>query len=431
MDTKPDKQLSVPTSLNDLSLLLDNRQRFNEGYPAFGQISCDDYYLLNDVFNALSQAEQRNYYLWLPDNTNLGDWSRPYQAIYYTNVVLDLLPQIPVATHETLLRDRVEGSALFYRAFALYELAQAYTPAYEPGKALNLPGLPLRLDPDFNKPSVRASLEATYAQIISDLSKAVNLLPPRAEFYLRPTRAAAWGMLARVYLTMQNYPQAVNCADSCLQLQSTLVNFNSLPVTASSPMPEPSANPEVLFFSTLSLSSIFNASRSRVDSFLYRSYKMMDLRKKAFFIQNADNSYSFKGSYQKRTTYSIFNGITTAEMYLVRAEGLARQGAITGAIGSLDSLLIQRIQTGSFVPTTVTSATEALDKILIERRKELCFRGLRWTDLKRLNTTLEHQTVLTRIINGETYQLMPGSPDYVALIPEKVIQLSGIPQNER
>ncbi len=157
----------------------------------------------------------------------------------------------------------------------------------------------------------------------------------------------------------------------------------------------------------------------------------MDLRKKAFFIQNADNSYSFKGSYQKRTTYSIFNGITTAEMYLVRAEGLARQGAITGAIRSLDSLLIQRMQTGSFVPTTVTSATEALDKILIERRKELCFRGLRWTDLKRLNTTPEHQTVLTRIINGKTYQLMPGSPDYVALIPEKVIQLSGIPQNER
>ncbi|MBN8856731.1 MAG: RagB/SusD family nutrient uptake outer membrane protein, partial [Sphingobacteriales bacterium] len=66
------------------------------------------------------------------------------------------------------------------------------------------------------------------------------------------------------------------------------------------------------------------------------------------------------------------------------------------------------------------SSAQALDTILVERRKELPFRGVRWTDLRRLN--LEGRTItLTRVLNGTTYQLPPNSKLYTLPIPPDVI----------
>jgi hypothetical protein len=68
---------------------------------------------------------------------------------------------------------------------------------------------------------------------------------------------------------------------------------------------------------------------------------------------------------------------------------------------------------------------------LLERRKELCFRGLRWQDLRRLNKEPEYAKTLTRKIDGITYTLPPNDPKYVFPIPPNVIALSGMQQNPR
>jgi hypothetical protein len=49
--------------------------------------------------------------------------------------------------------------------------------------------------------------------------------------------------------------------------------------------------------------------------------------------------------------------------------------------------------------------------------------------LKRLNKDPRFAVTLTRIIDGKTYQLPAGEIKYVALIPKKVIQISGMQQN--
>ncbi len=64
-------------------------------------------------------------------------------------------------------------------------------------------------------------------------------------------------------------------------------------------------------------------------------------------------------------------------------------------------------------------AEEAKVKVLQERRKELIFRGTRWSDLRRLN--LEGAGIgLNRIINGVTYTLPPNDARWVMLIPREV-----------
>jgi hypothetical protein len=75
-------------------------------------------------------------------------------------------------------------------------------------------------------------------------------------------------------------------------------------------------------------------------------------------------------------------------------------------------------------------ATEALNIILIERRKELLMRGLRWMDIKRLNKE-DAGIVMKRTINGQTYTLLPNDLRYSFPIPEDVISLSGMQQNPR
>jgi hypothetical protein len=122
-------------------------------------------------------------------------------------------------------------------------------------------------------------------------------------------------------------------------------------------------------------------------------------------------------------------------MYLIRAECLARDGNITGAMADVNTLLRSRWKkngtVSTYVDKTVSNSSAALALILRERRKELPFRGLRWTDIRRLNLEPGFQTTLSRTLNGVTYTLPPGDPRFAFSIPTVEIQLGGIQQNQR
>ena len=125
-----------------------------------------------------------------------------------------------------------------------------------------------------------------------------------------------------------------------------------------------------------------------------------------------------------------FTGLATDEIYLIKAECLARKNQVSEALTVLNTLLENRYKTGEFVPLSAATPTEALNKILLERRKELVWRSLRWTDLKRLNKEGANIT-LYREINSNHYTLPPNDPKYVFPIPDDEILLSNIDQNNR
>jgi hypothetical protein len=125
----------------------------------------------------------------------------------------------------------------------------------------------------------------------------------------------------------------------------------------------------------------------------------------------------------------VFSGIATDEMYLIKAECLARAGKVDEGIQTLNALLIKRWKTGTFVPFVAANVNDAMTKILKERRKELVFRTLRWEDLRRLQNDPLFSVTPKRIVNGQEYSLEPNSPRYLLKIPPTVIQLTGIQQN--
>jgi hypothetical protein len=143
---------------------------------------------------------------------------------------------------------------------------------------------------------------------------------------------------------------------------------------------------------------------------------------------------TFIGTYTGGTTgggiSKAFGGIATDEVYLTRAECYARTGNVASAMSDLNKLMLARWKTGTFVPFTAANAGDALAMILMERRKETPFRGLRWLDLRRLNSEGANIT-LTRNINGQQYTLPPNDPRYALSIPTDIIALTGMAQNER
>ncbi len=434
LDAKPNLSLVVPSTVKDYQAILDNNTGttlFNNNQSALSEVGAGDFYLLYTTWQALDNTQERNAYLWNPDiytGETAYDWNDTYNRVLNENIVLDGIAKVP--SDQTSLADwnNVKGTALFYRAYDFWNLAQEFAKAYDPNTASSDLGIPLRTNPDINVKSVRATVQQTYDKIINDLLLAKTLLPGASLFPTRPGKAAVYGLLSRTYLSASNYDKALLYADSCIQLSSQLLDYNSLSKTSSRPIAR--FNKEVIYHHTLEYYSAFTNSSPNliVDSILYNSYDPNDLRKKIFF-KDVSGFKTRKASYGGSSI--PFGGIATDEIYLIRAECHARKNDVASAMKDLNTLLSTRWLTGTFVPYAAVNSTDALLQILAERRKELVYRGLRWSDLKRLNKDPKTVVILTRTLNGKSYSLPPNSNLYIFPIPPAEVQLSGLPQNPR
>jgi hypothetical protein len=433
IEQKPNKALDVPTTVKDFQALMDKSDIMNDLHPVLGETSSDNYYLTNTMYQAWG-VEPRNIYVWdkviHSDVSTDNNWNNPYRQVFYSNIVLDDIDKVASVEIGSQEWKNVKGSAYYFRGDGFFNVAQLFAKPY----SLTFPdemGIPLRLEADPNIISVRAGLQKTYEQILSDLHTAAGYLPVVPQFKHRPSKPAAYAMLSRVYLVMQDYSHALLYADSCLKLYDSLLDYNTL--NPAVPYPIPGLNKEVLFQATIS-NDLFSA-KVIVDSNLYKSYHVNDLRQKMFYKTNTNGGMLFVGTYTGGTASAavntiFFGGLATDEVYLTRAECYARAGNITAAMNDLNALMVKRFVTGTFVPFTAANTSEALNLILQERRKETPFRGLRWLDLRRLNSEGAN-IVLTRNINNETYTLQPNSSRYVFPIPPDIIRFTGMPQNER
>jgi tetratricopeptide (TPR) repeat protein len=433
LEEKPDKKLNIPDSLTDLQSLLDYYVEMNQRDASAGEISADDYYLTAADFNSLADEKHRRLYTWEKDflfSTQNSNWGQCYKTVYVSNTVLHEIAKINRPT-PAVVWDDVLGQAYFFRAKSYLQLALIWSLAYDENTAGTDMGVPLRLDPDFNELSVRSSVRQTYEQVVADLKAAVYALPVTSIHAYRPSRPAAYALLARTYLAMREYTLAGKYADSCLQLRSDLMNYNP-PVSATAANPftayQFALNPEIIFDSRISsLPAILAPSRAKIDSNLMLMYSSNDLRKTVLFKNNGNGTFGYKGSYAGS---ALFTGLSVNEMYLIRAECYARAGNTAAALADLNTLLVKRWRVNTFIFYTAATPEEALRLILRERRKELVMRGLRWMDIKRLNKE-GYNITLKRLVNGQSYILPPNDLRYALAIPEDVIDRTGMPQNPR
>ncbi|AZA84097.1 RagB/SusD family nutrient uptake outer membrane protein [Chryseobacterium lactis] len=432
LEEKSDKSLAIPTTLRDLQSLLNNASDVNHVFCSMGEASSDDHFLKDADYNGLNYESDKRQYTWQADyvtrplSSNGDEWYNCYKVIYICNSVLQGLEENNLTGQEA---GYIKGQALVFRAARYLDGVQVWSPVYNRATANTDLGMVLRLEPDINIPSVRSSVQETYDLILKDLNDALPLLPATITSPTLPTKAAVYGLLARTHLIIGNYVEALENAERAFEISNELIDFNGLNPNANYPIPSVNQiSKEIVFQTRMFSSAINNFNVARISPSLYNLYDAGDLRKSIYFRGVAVGEYRFKGTHTGNT--GLITGITTSELLLIIAECNARLDNISEAANTLNKLLIKRWDVNQFIPYSFTNKDAALNTILIERRKELVYRGLRWSDIKRLNRD-GYNITLTRTVNGQTITLPPNDLRYAIAIPETVIEIGGIQQNPR
>lgn len=397
----------------------------------------------------------RNY-----DGDNLAAdnalWDDFYKRINITNIILDEIEDLnPESEKEKLDGLRIRGEAHFLRAQFYFVLVNIYANAYNPENAEATLGVPLKLtnyvEHDKNKDSQfeRSSVYDVYEQIVKDLKLSIDYFTqsPQIHSFYRASKESAMLLLSRVYLYMQEWNNAKTVASELLKLKSTLKNYAIL---GEKEEVISKTNPEVLFSQgSLNLQQAFTGEGGDfcISKDLYNSYDDSDYRKTAFFgrCQNSDSiALGFK--YKKGLHQSYVSDLyllRISEAYLNMAEACAMLEQNKEASDWLNRFRQNRIKDWQDV---IYDLTAIVGEVRKERRKELCFEGHRWFDLRRYAVCqkapfskeierifpLYNYNNRFEFMSARIYRLEKNDPAYTLSIPKSVLNFdTGMPDNVR
>ena len=405
------------------------------------------------------------YYAWQlevgrnPEGNILNDdsqtWLDFYRRINVTNIILKEIDELKVdSPAEENDRVRVKGECHFIRASLYFTLVNLYGKAYSKTSASTDLGVPLKLteyiehDKDKETQFQRASVAQIYEQIVKDLKASVDYLTqsPQPRPLHRASKEAAQLLLSRVYLYMQDWNNAAAIAAQLLENDTRLHQMNE----GDSAKIFLSENCSEVLFSQGSMNlhnSMTGASGDfAVSEELVELYDRKNDFRRYFFGTNP-NSFAYKLQWKYDTTaiphVSDIYTLRISEGYLNLAEAYAMQDNTEGANRYLKTLREKRIK--GYVHTNYTGE-ELINEIRLERRKELCFEGHRWFDLRRYAVCEKYphaQKIIHEfnVFDGnqnfwdhtDIYELPENAPAYVMQIPKSVLEYdeTQMPENPR
>ena len=354
-------------------------------------------------------------------NTN-SLWGQTYKIIFNANAVLESLSGSNNITEP--VSTQLEGEAKFIRALCYFYLVNFYG------------SIPIAKTTDFqtNTSASKATIDEVYVQITEDLLEAQNLLSPEypTSERVRPNKASASTLLARVYLFNDEFEKAGNEASKVINDNnySILPDLNEVFLANSAEAiwqlrpNENSLNTNEGLQFILASSPVTSFGGVAMTDNLVAAFESGDQRNTNWvnsFTDDVDTwFYPFKYKIQFEelvTEYSMV--LRLAEQYLIRAEARARQGNVTGAQNDLNVI---RNRAG-LANTIASDQTALLQAIQQERRVELFTEwGHRWLDLKR---TGKVDAVLSLVKND--WQ----STDVLFPIPQSELEVNAnlLPQN--
>lgn len=328
------------------------------------------------------------------------DWEKFYKHIGVLNSIIYMAGDFRTKGEEDInLLNRVEGESRFLRAGYYFMLVNIYGMPYAKATASRDAGVPLKVSEFIeDKYFSRNSVEEVYSQIVEDLQRAaVCLEGVTPSSTLRAGEAAVNALLSRVYLYMEEYEACIKAADkvlagvySVMDLNTWVEGQNVVSWTSSETIFTQGGNSIVGTFLKESNDYAFGlypypsqALSFQVSENLLACYDEGDLRRVAFF-KNAlsaaipDKYKTWMNGNTDKVGMDFL--IRLPEVILNKAEALAILNRGDEAKAELEKLRSKRFA----VAPAVSSTGEALiDFVRDERRRELCFEGHRWFDLRR------------------------------------------------
>lgn len=382
LEDKPEKNLKVPTELNDFLALLNHTGVVNNLTLGLGEVSSDNVVFEESTINTYSEYD-KNIYSWqspiMPVEATVSEpWLKPYMAIYRCNVVLEEIEKVALLNKaEQQLYEEIIGKSYFLRAYNHLILIGIWKGPFT-AERKDKKGVAIRTTSDINYIDNKSTIGDAYDLIEEDLLKAIDLLPITSELKTMPNKIAAYALATRFFLLKGDYEKVIHFANEVFKHHNDIIDYKSVDVTATYPFK--AFNEEVVFhvFGAFTLGN--RAVNLGVSRELYELYDKHDYRKTAYYLVNTNGTIRYKGSYNGSAT--MFTGLTTSEVLLNKVEASLRAGKNTDAEVVLRGLLSKRYAE-AFDLDTYLSQDNLLQIVRDERRKELAFRDIRWMDLQR------------------------------------------------
>ena len=473
------------TSLNELLLGEAYLRNDMSGFNIFLGLLDDD--IEAAPYQTPNEGFDGNKYIaafsWQPDmfemmeEANSGHinlYESYYQVILGANAVLDYLPEVN-DTEENL--NKVKAQALALRGFYYFNLVNIFGQPYNSNP--DAPGVPLKLNSGIeasNDYLKRKSVAEVYDQILIDLHDA-------EEAYLSLPESEQWSdnyrtslpmvqlMLSRTYLYMENWEKAAEYAEKVMENGNfKLIDLNDVPLNgtdeegksirnymiyptySSTETIWPYGNVEDMFKWTYQgANSVNSITGNKMHAYFKASEELLgtfedyDLRLKRYIVQapvgdaNGTLMEMPYGKVNVGTNYYLPENATgvfgrclrLSEAYLNYAEAMAMAGNVNEATAALNALREKRFDPEDYDDVTFASRQELIDFIRDERRRELCFEGHRWFDLRRWGMPSFTHEWYNDAESTHTYRLEDGDLLYTVPIPEEALQMnSSLEQNE-
>lgn len=391
---------------------------YGQQFFVYGDVHAGDDYQYNYIggSNRANFYYDMNYQTASEFNTSTVSWQSPYVVIGRANRII-------AAAEGGKLSDAVEAKAKIeqyaaeskvLRALAYFDLVRIYGKPYTEDQGASL-GVPLVTEVlESNAKPARSTVAEVYTQVVKDLTEAIssNALATETE----PGYVSVWGakaILSRVYLNMGDYANALSVAEDIIKNSGAALwtrdqYFKAW--DASTP------NESEFLFRLNVAGSTDNNDLNGIGNLQQRDgYKEMvatkkfvdmltsdpkDVRNDMFLPAKAEKEVAVYGTNKvflnklrgqggNLRNVTIVPIIRLSEVYLTAAECAFRNNDKTKAVEYLNDLVKNRTTTEASL-ATVDNIT--LERILIERRKELIGEGQRYFDALRNNETITRYT---------------------------------------
>lgn len=345
-------------------------------------------------------------------------WQGVYTVINAANNIIFRVPDIAEGAITEEKRAQFIGEAKFVRSLSYFFLVRAFG------------HVPLKLTAtteDEDQAAIpQSEPEAIYAQIVTDLTEAIEQLPESYESTEitkgRATRAAAQALLAKVYLYQASFTndyalaastaqeviasgafqlvtdygsiwEAENTAESIFELQFDDQVSNPLALVAND-------NASMLFYvrDHAAATALFDSTDIRRD----------------FSIVEGSNNRSYMGKFPNFNPSSQNVPLVRfAEVLLIHAEAEARAtNSVSQAAYNSLNLVLSRANVTKPI-SDFTSVDDFVQFVQEEKQRELLFEGETWFDFCRTGLALEKFESLT----DENYFLYPIPSTQIAINP--------------
>lgn len=392
---------------------------YGQQFFVYGDVHAGDDYQYNNLggSNRASFYYDMNYQTAseFTSSSNVA-WKSPYIVIGRANRIIAAAEggALSDAAEAKATIDQYAAEAKVLRALAHFDLVRIYGKPYTEDQGASL-GVPLVTEVlESNAKPARSTVAEVYTQVVKDLTEAISSNALATE--TKPGYVSVWGakaILSRVYLNMGDYANALSVAEDIIKNSGAALwtrdqYFKAW--DASTP------NESEFLFRLNVAGSTDNNDLNGIGNLQQRDgYKEMvatkkfvdmltsdpkDVRNDMFLPAKAEKEVAVYGTNKvflnklrgqggNLRNVTIVPIIRLSEVYLTAAECAFRNNDKTKAVEYLNDLVKNRTTT---VASLATVDNITLDRILIERRKELIGEGQRYFDALRNNETITRYT---------------------------------------